>query len=147
MWQRDRTENEMNIEITAKPLEWKPEAPNLNGWREWQESRMGFSIYFDPEEPTHLQFCASWGEGDSEHFGSLDEAKEWCQDLASGWVRDCGMAAVPEGLALVPSEPTEAMRTAHAMYGDTSDWWQAVVAAAPSPEQIDHGKAESGPAT
>lgn len=30
----------------------------------------------------------------------------------------------------VPREPTEAMETAHAMYGDTSDWWQAVVEAA-----------------
>lgn len=30
----------------------------------------------------------------------------------------------------VPFVPTEAMETAHAMYGDTSDWWQAVVEAA-----------------
>lgn len=30
----------------------------------------------------------------------------------------------------VTREPTEAMETAHAMYGDTSDWWQAVVEAA-----------------
>ncbi len=34
---------------------------------------------------------------------------------------------------LVPWEPTEAMRTAHAMYADTSDWWQAVISAAPPP--------------
>lgn len=38
--------------------------------------------------------------------------------------------AVPEGWVPVPVEPTEAMRTAHAMYGDTSDWWNAVLAAA-----------------
>lgn len=39
-----------------------------------------------------------------------------------------------EEWVLVPREPTEAMRTAHAMYGDTSDWWQAVIAAAPRHE-------------
>lgn len=32
---------------------------------------------------------------------------------------------------MVPFEPTEAMHTAHKMYVDTSDWWQAVIAAAP----------------
>lgn len=36
---------------------------------------------------------------------------------------------------LVPREPAEAMQDAHRMYGDTSDWWQAVVAAAPTQEK------------
>lgn len=48
------------------------------------------------------------------------------------WAAGCkpAAAAVPEGYALVPVEPTEAMRAAHAMYGDTSDWWSTVLAAA-----------------
>lgn len=36
---------------------------------------------------------------------------------------------------MVPRVPDEAMRTAHAMYGDTSDWWDAVLAAAPQPKE------------
>jgi hypothetical protein len=48
-------------------------------------------------------------------------------------------AGVPDGLVLVPVEPTEAMQTAHHIYGDTSDWWSAVIAAAPSaPEGESH---------
>lgn len=34
---------------------------------------------------------------------------------------------------MVPRDPTEAMHTAHAMYGDTSDWWTAVLVAAAQP--------------
>lgn len=42
---------------------------------------------------------------------------------------------------LMPVEPNEAMETAHAMYGDTSDWWNAVITAvgavaAPAMESI-----------
>ena len=40
--------------------------------------------------------------------------------------------SVPVGWKLVPTEPTEAMQDAHRMYGDTSDWWNAVLAAAPA---------------
>jgi len=41
--------------------------------------------------------------------------------------------AVEDGWRLVPIVPTDAMETAHAMYGDTSDWWNAVIDAAPTP--------------
>jgi hypothetical protein len=41
-------------------------------------------------------------------------------------------ARVPEGMVLVPREPTPEMRAAHSIHGDTSDWWNAVLAAAPS---------------
>lgn len=40
--------------------------------------------------------------------------------------------SVPVGWKLVPVEPTEAMQDAHRMYGDTSDWWNATLAAAPT---------------
>lgn len=44
---------------------------------------------------------------------------------------------------LLPEQPTEEMRTAHAMYGDTSDWWNAVVAAAPAaPTKVNHAVLE-----
>lgn len=36
---------------------------------------------------------------------------------------------------MVPCEPTNAMREAYRMYGDTSDWWNAVVSAAPKQPQ------------
>lgn len=41
------------------------------------------------------------------------------------------LLAAPPGWKLVPVEPTEEMETANAMYGDTSDWWNAVITAAP----------------
>jgi hypothetical protein len=41
----------------------------------------------------------------------------------------------PEGMVLVPVEPTKEMETAHRMYGDTSDWWQAVTSAAISAQR------------
>jgi hypothetical protein len=41
-------------------------------------------------------------------------------------------ARVPEGMVLVPREPTPEMRAAHSIHGDTSDWWNAVISAAPS---------------
>ena len=37
--------------------------------------------------------------------------------------------APPDGMVLVPVDPTDAMQTAHDMYGDTSDWWNAVISA------------------
>lgn len=37
--------------------------------------------------------------------------------------------APPDGWVLVPVDPTDAMQTAHDMYGDTSDWWNAVISA------------------
>lgn len=50
--------------------------------------------------------------------------------------REAPRAGVPDGWKLVPVTPTEAMRTAHSMYGDTSDWWNAVLAATPpAPQQ------------
>lgn len=46
---------------------------------------------------------------------------------------------VTDEWVLVPVEPTEAMQTAHHIYGDTSDWWRAVIAAVPSaPEGESH---------
>lgn len=35
---------------------------------------------------------------------------------------------------MVPRVPTDEMETAHRMYGDTSDWWQAVIAASQGQE-------------
>lgn len=40
-----------------------------------------------------------------------------------------GKWPVPDGWVLVPIDPTDAMQTAHDMYGDTSDWWNAVISA------------------
>lgn len=34
---------------------------------------------------------------------------------------------------IVPVEPTPEMEGAHEVFGDTSDWWNAVVAVAPAP--------------
>lgn len=41
------------------------------------------------------------------------------------------LLTAPPGYRLVPVEPTPEMETANAMYGDTSDWWNAVITAAP----------------
>lgn len=34
---------------------------------------------------------------------------------------------------IVPVEPTPEMEGAHEVFGDTSDWWNAVIAVAPAP--------------
>lgn len=44
--------------------------------------------------------------------------------------KDEEVIAPPDGMVLVPIDPTDAMQTAHDMYGDTSDWRNAVISAA-----------------
>ncbi len=77
-------------EIRARPLEWdeQPEYQMSMGEKEWTDKRMGFHIGFYPEEPVGERYCAAWGEGDPERFGTLDEAKQWCQSEVDAWVRE-----------------------------------------------------------
>ena len=78
----------MQIEVTAKPLEWDEPADNGScAAKDWTDSRMGFGITFDPAEPAGSQFCASWGEViESDAFATLEEAKKWCQLQADDWI-------------------------------------------------------------
>lgn len=82
--------------VSAKPIEWHEQV--YAGSKEWTEDRYGFHIVFDPTEPVESEAAfTAWGEGDSENFGTLKEAQEWCQDLIDNWVRSCAvLAAAPE---------------------------------------------------
>lgn len=74
--------------VSAKPLEWK-EQDGAGAELELYEPKMGFWINGDPsEEDPDYRYTAGWGEGDSESFATLDEAKQWCQDQANAFIRD-----------------------------------------------------------
>lgn len=68
--------------VTAQPLEWEP-----HGDGDWADKYCGFYISHSPEDDAEAPYHAAWGEGDSESFGTLDEAKAWCQREIDGWVR------------------------------------------------------------
>ena len=84
----------MQIELTAKPLQFNTDGPTVNGYCEYTDSLMGFHIAYDPEEQPDYQFAAEWGEGETQHFRTLEEAQAWCQAEADGWIKDCGQATV-----------------------------------------------------
>lgn len=77
----------MNFTVSAKPLEWK----ETEQGEQWDDSQFGFSITYsadDSEEHQyHYAYYASWGEGPSDSFTTLEEAKQWCQDEADALVR------------------------------------------------------------
>lgn len=76
------------LTLAAKPLEWEGEEP------EWNDADgLGFFIGFDLEHGPGCEYYASWGEGPEDSFGSLDEAKEWCQETIDSWVRERAMIA------------------------------------------------------
>jgi len=76
-------------ELRARPLEWTgPDGGEPAQHGDWYDSRMGFHIGFDADEPEGEQFTAAWGEGDPEQFATLEAAQQWCQQQADDWVRD-----------------------------------------------------------
>jgi NTP pyrophosphatase (non-canonical NTP hydrolase) len=94
--------------ISAKQIRWTPDGDSA-----WTGS-MGFHIEFDAEEPPESRFTASWGEGDSEVFPTIDEARAWCQAMADGWIREFGEVSAPRFIAVVGHTLTfEAFRRAN----------------------------------
>ena len=71
-------------QLKARPLEWH----KSDRIPEWTDDRMGFHIGLHDDLPANRQYVAAWGEGDAEHFATLDDAKEWCQEQADAWVRE-----------------------------------------------------------
>ncbi len=77
--------------VQAKPIEW---AAAEDDPTEWMGGAWGFLIRQDPDEPEDgLRFIAEWGEGDSDSFATLDEAKAWCQSLAQTYVERVAQVA------------------------------------------------------
>lgn len=127
--------------ISAKPLKWE------NDNFEWyDENGCGFFIRWDPLEPdTELQYSAAWGEGEDEHFGSLEDAQAWCQRTIDSWVRENSVitlqppaqpANMGDGWVMVPREPTPGMVQVgkHAAPYRAADVYRAMVLAAPQPQ-------------
>ena len=77
----------MKYELSAKTLEWQEDQIHADGGKEWYDRRMGFGVTFDPSEPEEERYCAAWGEGNSAHFPTLEQAQAWCQQWADDWVR------------------------------------------------------------
>jgi hypothetical protein len=72
--------------VRAKPILWNQSDVYPDGVTEWTEGEYGFYVRHDPSEDDGYQYHAAWGEGDTEHFGTLEEAKAWCQSEIDGWV-------------------------------------------------------------
>lgn len=68
------------VTVTAKPLVWTNE-DNL-----WHDE-CGFYIELTDDDPA-LPWIAGWGEGDTETFRTLEEAKAWCQEEMNAWARE-----------------------------------------------------------
>ncbi len=63
------------VAIKAQPLQWSGDKD------EWMDKRWGMHISLDEGE-----YSACWGEGDTETFKTLEEAKHWCQLEADGFI-------------------------------------------------------------
>jgi hypothetical protein len=72
----------LGVMVTAQPLEWEP-----HGDGDWSDKFCGFYVSHSPDDDAGAPFHAAWGEGDSESFATLDEAKAWCQHEIDCWVR------------------------------------------------------------
>ena len=84
----------VSVGVRAKPLQFKG-AEYADGSKEWDDSDMGFHIGFDPDEEDGERYRAACGEGESETFATLEEAKEWCQSEADKWVRKVAYSHPP----------------------------------------------------
>ena len=62
----------MQIELTAKPLQFTTDGQTVEGYCEYTDSLMGFHISYDPGEQPDYQFAAEWGEGEPQHFRTDD---------------------------------------------------------------------------
>ena len=72
--------------VMAKPIEWA--LTKDKGGHDWYEPRYGFIITYYPNEEERYRYVARCGEGQPNNFATLPEAKQWCQDSISEWVRD-----------------------------------------------------------
>lgn len=80
----------MNITISAKKIEWETEGQQTpEGKQDWNEDQYGFWISFDPDDGlSEYPYHAQWGEGPDDSSATLEEAKQWCQDMADVFIRD-----------------------------------------------------------
>lgn len=76
----DRWRWEWPASARARPLEWGQDSGH-----QWTDKHHGFAVLLEPGD--ELPYCASWGEGDSEQFATLEEAQAWCERELDGWVR------------------------------------------------------------
>jgi len=77
--------------IIAKPLEWD----DADDRAPVSDKHFGFWIDKN-DEKDRLPFVAGWGEGDTEDFATLDEAKAWCQTKAQQSIDDTAMLATDQ---------------------------------------------------
>lgn len=72
--------------VRPKPIEWTHECGRgAPGFQEWIDNRYGFHIRL-ATEISATPYIAVWGEGDSEEFATLEDAKQWCQQQIEAWV-------------------------------------------------------------
>lgn len=73
--------------IKAKKIKWEESKFESNpGYSEFYDDAYGFHITEDPGKNPDDRFYAAWGEGDGEHFETLELAKEWCQQEIDTWI-------------------------------------------------------------
>lgn len=72
----------------GRPLEWERDS-----YGQWTDAHHGFSILL--EEGDDEPYSASWGEGDSAQFVSLEKAQAWCQQQLDDWVSRHVVLATP----------------------------------------------------
>lgn len=81
------------IVLAARPIEWarRRSGRGDNTWLEWHDYAYGFYIRITAstkEESPAAPYQASWGEGDSEYFPTLEAAQQWCTKQINDWVRE-----------------------------------------------------------
>lgn len=92
--------------------------------------------------PDVLAQCPKCPDGqnpDDSYASGWNECLKYLQDLARlipapDHLRDAAKMVVPEGCALVPVEPTEAMIDVALKWGTKKSEWEELLAAAPTPE-------------
>ena len=75
------------MKIVANPITW---SESKNGDHEGEHGLYITVKIDDAGDPHKETFLAAWGEGDSEEFDTLKEAKAWCQNQIDDYFTQYG---------------------------------------------------------
>lgn len=95
--------------IKAKPIKWEDDHGT------WYGNDYGFQISLEDDG-----YNACWGEGDTETFKTLDEAKEYCQKCIDDYIASVALFTAPPQLETVQEALEKAICILQDKIGTTS---------------------------
>lgn len=78
------------LRITEKPIVWEAHQNNEH----WHDSVYGVWISYDEHDQPGEEYTDGWGEGDTESFSTLEEAKEHLQIMLDEWISKVAVVTI-----------------------------------------------------